>query len=80
MLRRRRITSHSGDGALTRHLAATGGQQTIDQFESGRFAGAAAAQQHKSFTTADFQIQIVQQRVAVVETIGNVAEFDGRSV
>ena len=55
-------------------------QQAVDQFEGSGFAGTAAAQQDQGFAAQDFEIQVAQEVVAGFKAIGDVAEFDGRTV
>ena len=64
-MRRRRITSHSCEGAavdINRALALR--EQAVDEFESCGFAGAAAAQEDQGFAALDFEIQIAEKFVA----------------
>jgi hypothetical protein len=61
-------------------IAFTLQQQAIDEFESGSFAGAAAAQEHQSFAALDFETQVAQKLVAGFEAIGNILELNGGAI
>jgi hypothetical protein len=55
-------------------------QQAVDKFEGSGLAGATAAQKHQSLAALDFEIQVAQEFVASVESVGDVAEMDGGAV
>ncbi len=62
--------------AVHTKLAGTWGQELVDQLQSGGFAGTAASQQNKGFTTKHFEIEVVEQFAAVIEQVGDVAKLD----
>ena len=62
--------------ALHAHVAGVGQEQSIDQLEDGRLAGAARADERERLAGADRQRDVVENGRPPREPVGHVAEFD----
>ena len=75
MWRRSAIGSQASvAAAVDLHLAAGRLEQTIDEFQRGRFACAAAAEEHERLAALHREIDVAQERLAARQRVVHVRE------
>ena len=69
-----------GRAVLDQHFAFARLKQPVDQLQRRGFARAAAPEQHQRLASARYEVQVMEKLARTVQTIGDVAEFDGNIV
>jgi hypothetical protein len=62
--------------SVEEYFTLAGNEQAVDEFQGGGLTRAAAAEQNECFSPLNVEREMVEQGLATIEMVGNIAELD----